>query len=375
MRQLVLALPLLALLMPGNAMGSDAAADEALENALDKVVQAPGGAPGASALIHRGDEIEFFRAGVANVDSGRLFHRTDHMRIASVSKAFSGAVALSLVDAGALELDDTVGELLPGQSPNWSDITLAQLMQHASGVPTYTENARFNRDLQADPRAHFTPQRLLNYVAGEPLSFPPGAAYEYSNTDNILIGQIVKAVTGNGYKGELRRLVYNPLGMKRTSMPSDPRMPRPFIHGYTVPASGPPEDVSEDFAASFAGAAGAIVSTPLQLNKFIRAYAGGEMFARDVRRAQFDFVPGCGHPPGPGECSGGLSIYRYRTDCGTVFGHTGNLFGYTQFTAATRDGRRSLVVSANEQVHPFINPPAWEPLDAANEAAVCAALR
>jgi D-alanyl-D-alanine carboxypeptidase len=80
-------------------------------------------------------------------------------------------------------------------------------------------------------------------------------------------------------------------------------------------------------------------------------------------------------PPGPGKNSAGLGIFRYQTRCGTVWGHTGNFFGYTQFMAASANGRRSVTVSVNEQLTPTEGAPGvFEALRRAEERAVCAAL-
>ena len=346
-----------------------------MQRALDTLVAAEGGPAGASTLIQRGRNVEFLRAGVADLRTGRAFHRSDQMRIASIAKAFSGAVALSLVDRGALELDDTLGEMLPTSPSQWSQVTLAQLMQHTSGIPSYIKSRQFAVDFSADTRRYFSPEELVGYVADEPLAFPPGSAYAYSNTDNILIGLIAEATTGRVYENDLRQLVYRPLGLDHTSLPSDWLLPKRFIHGYDVPDEDePPEDLSELISASGAWASGGIVSTPLDLNRFIRGYVGGSLFGSDVRRRQFDFVPGCGQPPGPGECSSGLSVYRYRTECGTVFGHSGNFPGYSQFAASTKDGRRSVVVSVNQAHNGEEDTTVFRLVFEAYESAVCAAL-
>jgi D-alanyl-D-alanine carboxypeptidase len=107
----------------------------------------------------------------------------------------------------------------------------------------------------------------------------------------------------------------------------------------------------------------------------VRAYAGGTLFGGAARAAQLSFVEGgSSEPPGPGANSAGLAIFRYATDCGTLYGHTGNIFGYTQFMAATENGRRSTVVSVNEQTSPDLKPEIWAKLARVNELAACAAL-
>jgi D-alanyl-D-alanine carboxypeptidase len=298
------------------------------------------------------------------------------MRIASVAKAFSGAVALSLVDRGKLSLDDTIGEVLPSLPAAWAQVTLRQALNHTGGLPDYIKSQAFLDEFIANPRRHFSPQDLIGFVADQGLEFPPGSRYEYSDTDNIVIGLMAEAATGRSYERLLRTLVYKPLGMMQTSLPSGFRMPTPFIHGYDVSEPGPPQDVSEALSMSGPWASGGIESTPADLDRFIRAYGSGSLFGKPVRRQQFQFIQGGqSQPVGPGRNSAGLAIFRYQTRCGTVFGASGNIPGYTQFTATTRNGRRSVTVSANTQLNSTSDArAAFAQLRKVNRLAVCAAL-
>src|SRR5262249_7569369 len=151
----------------------------------------------------------------------------------------------------------------------------------------------------------------------------------YSNSDNIVVGLMVEAVTGRSYESELVERVFVPLGLKNTSLPRGAGTPVPFVHGYDVAPPQTPEDVTHLFAAGWAWAAGGIVSTPDDANTFIRAYVHGANTSPLNRVAQFEFRPGSSEPPGPGLNSAGLALFRYQTRCGTVYGHTGNTPGYT----------------------------------------------
>jgi hypothetical protein len=136
------------------------------------------------------------------------------------------------------------------------------------------------------------------------LEFKPGSKYRYSNSDNIVVGLMIEAATG-----------------------------------YAVEPPNPPEDGTDLFAPDWAWAAGGIVSTPGDVNRFVRGYASGATTNNATAAKQFKFVKGDSDPPGPGTNEAGLAIFRYNTRCGTVYGHTGNITGgYTQFAAATRDG-------------------------------------
>lgn len=272
----------------------------ALHQELRELVERPDGPPGVIAVLRDGDRAEVYRAGVADVRSGRPPRATDHMRIASVAKAFSGAVALVLVDRGRLRLDDTIGEVLPGQPEAWHDVTLRQLLNHTSGLPDYSSSQGFIDIISEDPRHRFDSRRLLDFVADEDLGFPPGSRYAYSNSDNIAVALMAEAATGRRYETLLRELVYEPLGLRATSLPQGYRLPTPFLHGYQIDPDEGPVDVSEAVGASGAWASGGIVSTPKDLTAFIRGYAGGALVSERTRRQQFRFIPGAlSQPPAP----------------------------------------------------------------------------
>lgn len=300
---------------------------------------------------------------------------TDHMRIASVAKAFSGAVALGLVDRGRLHLEATIGDVLPGQPAAWHQVTLRQLLNHTSGLPDYSASQGFLDIISEDPRHRFDSRRLLEFVADEDLAFRPGSRYEYSNSDNIAVALMAEAATGRRYEDLLRELVYEPLGLRATSLPQGYRLPAPFLHGYQIEPQAGPVDVSEAVSASGAWAAGGIVSTPKDLTAFIRGYAGGALVSDRTHAAAVHVHPrGAVPAPGPGRTEAGLAIYRYTTRCGAVYGHTGNTVGYTQLAAATADGRRSLTFSVTTQTSLTSNPDLLARVRAVQEDFVCALL-
>ncbi|HEX4244542.1 MAG TPA: serine hydrolase domain-containing protein [Acidimicrobiales bacterium] len=346
-----------------------------LTTGLKQLVAMPGGPVGAIAVVQTKAGARVSTAGVADRATGQPVTDGDFMRLASVAKAYNGAVALSLVQQGKLALSGTIGQLLPGQFPAWSAITVAQLLQHTSGLPDYTKSPGFVAQLTADPTATITPPQIVGFVANQPPLFAPGSRYHYSDTDNIVVGLIVEAVTGQSYESELAATVYTPLSLTDTSLPSTTAMGQPTLRGYAVPKGQPPEDITTALSPSGAWASGGMVSTPSELNTFMRAYVAGRLFGPTVQHQQLQFVPGSSGPPGPGVNSAGLAIYRYQTKCGTVFGHTGNFPGYTMFAAATPDGSRSVVVAVNTQLND--KKPvsaAYTALRNVESTAVCAAL-
>src|ERR687898_640684 len=364
------------------ALGKEQAkgADAALDRALKDLVAMEDGPPGVIAVVQRGKQRKVHTFGVRNIKSGLPIRVDDRMRIASVAKAFSGAVALSLVSDGKLSLQDTIGErkrlreLLPEA---WWEVTLRQLLNHTSGIPDLLSDPGVQEALQASPTKAPPPEELLSLMEEVDLLFDPGSEYHYSNSDNIVVALMVEAATGKSYEDQLRERVYKPLGLRKTTLPRGPNLRKPFIHGYSNdPSQDPPEDLSKDFAAGWSWASGGIVSTPADLNDFIRGYVGGKLFDERTQAKQRRVIEGgSSEPPGPGMNSAGLAIFRYETRCGTVWGHTGNFPGYTQFAAASPNGKRSVTVSVNEQLSPVQGAPGvFDALRRAEGKAVRAAL-
>lgn len=334
-------------LLPATAAAKPAGAD-AVQRGLDRLVAAKGGPPGAIATLHRDGRTTVLRAGRADVRRAGAPRASDHMRIASIAKAFSGAVALHLVQEGRLGLDDTIGHRLPSLPAAWAQVTIRQLLNHTSGLPDYTRSRAFAEQASKDPRGYVSPTGIVDWVRADGLVFRPGSRYEYSNTDNIVVGLIAEAVTGRTYPALLDEIVFGPARLRETSFPARAlTLPAPFLHGYVVEPGSKPQDVTSFLSPSGAWASGAIVSTPSELGRFIRNDLGLTFFGAEQQREQLQFVRGSSSPPGPGANAAGLAIFRYTTRCGTVYGHTGNFPGYVQWAAATADGSRSVTTSLN----------------------------
>ncbi|GAA2463647.1 serine hydrolase domain-containing protein [Streptomyces lavendulocolor] len=324
--------------------------DRELRKALEELVGPPDGPPGAIAVLQRGRDVKVYRAGVADAESGRPPRPGDHMRVASVAKAYSGAVALQLVDRGKLRLDDTIGRRLPRLPKAWHKVKLRHLLQHTSGLPDFTQDPDFLRAVAADPRGEVDPHTLLDFVADRPLLFTPGSRYRYDNSDNIVVAMMAEAATGRPYEELLRGLVIRPLGLRDTSLPRGYLLPHPYLHGYDFEPEGPLEDVSTAFSASLFWASGGVVSTPNDLNAFMRAYGSGRLLSKKTYEQQWKWIKGSSVNPGPGRNEAGLALFRYTTRCGVVHGHTGTIPGYTQLAVTTPDGTRSLTFTLTSQV-------------------------
>ncbi|HEX2175843.1 MAG TPA: serine hydrolase domain-containing protein, partial [Nocardioidaceae bacterium] len=164
-----------------------------LQAAADELADLPQGPPGVVMVVQRGADRRVLRAGAADVETEARPGPALHMRIASTAKAYSGAVALSLVDDGVLSLDDTIGERLPWAPDAWTPVTLRQVLHHTSGLPDFSADPEFLDRVRANLAQPLPPRRLLEFVTDQAPEFAPGSAYRYSNSDNVVAALMAAA--------------------------------------------------------------------------------------------------------------------------------------------------------------------------------------
>ena len=277
-------------------------------------------------------------AGKASLDPPEPIRPGDLYRIASVTKAFTAAVAMQLVAEGDLSLDDTVAQIDPGLVSDGGEMTVSDLLGHTSGLADYVKDKEFAELVSNGER--LTPEQVLGLVADDPLEFAPGSAYGYSDTDNIVLGLLIEQVTGNPYEEELRTRVLEPFDLTDTTLATDFDFPEPHAQGYQFDPeddSAAPEDVTDvPIDPNGAWASGALISTPADMATFFEALLGGELVPAAQLEEMMETRPGAGSPPGPGTNNAGLGIFRWEVSCGEIWGHTGQLSGLS----CARSGNR-----------------------------------
>lgn len=321
------------------------AVDTELQTALEELVAA--GATGVTALVDDGRRVRTASAGVADRETGAPMTSHHATRVGSITKSFVATVLLQLVGEGRLSLDDSVERRLPGVVPGGQDITVRQLLNHTSGIYNYTDDETWLADALATPEKHWTPLELVAVATSQEPVFAPGTSWSYSNTNYLLAGLIVERVTGHTVAGEIDRRIVRPLGLHRTFLVVDDRVPSWQAHGYLTPSAITelglplPEDGgyldTTFWPPTWAWAAGAMVSTTHDLSRFYEALLGGRLL-RPAQLAEMtkavEIEEGAGY---------GLGLLTQETDCGTVWGHDGGIPGYLSVAATDRQGRRSTV--------------------------------
>ncbi|MGW3032055.1 serine hydrolase domain-containing protein [Streptomyces sp. NPDC001178] len=305
------------------------------------------GAPGAMARFTGPEGVQARTVGVRDRDSGAAMDIRARFRIGSVSKTFSSVVLLQLVQEGGLELDAPVNRYLPGLLPD-DRITVRHLLAHRSGLADYTD-AMFEHTVpgfEAVRNRVFSYQELVDLSLSEPRTTEPGVAYKYSNTNFVVVGMLIEKITGKPVAQEYQRRIIKPLGLRNTSyVHPDVHIAGLHVRGYLHPdEEGEPLVDSTEQTVSWAQSAGAVISSPADLNTFTTALMRGRLLSSKMLDAMTTVTP----TDTTNTRFYGLGLRRYDLSCGTqIYGHTGTVQGYYTYAFATRDGRRSLSAMAN----------------------------
>ena len=169
--------------------------------------------PGASvAIVQNGKVVQAKGYGLANVELSVPATANTVYQLASVTKTFTATAVMMLARDGKLGLDDKITARLPDLPKAWEEVTVRQLLNHTSGIKSYTSV----RDFFKTARKDYTQREILDLVAKEPMDFAPGEKWNYNNSGYFLLGMLIEKVTGKKYGEFLDERIFKPLGMTQT---------------------------------------------------------------------------------------------------------------------------------------------------------------
>ncbi|GAA3454230.1 serine hydrolase domain-containing protein [Dactylosporangium matsuzakiense] len=303
---------------------------ETLQEALDDLCRL--GATGAQGQVYAGGRDVTATAGVGMPAAGRF-------RIGCTTGAFTAAVVLLLADEGRLHLDDPVERHAPGLLPD-ARITVRHLLQHTSGLADYVG------DLAAGSRlARHEPRDLVALALAHGPRSAPGTHWAYANTNAVLAGLLVRAVTGRPWAEQVRNRIVRPLGLRDTYFPYDHTgLPRSSARAYQqLELGGPLFDVTE-LNPTALDAAGGLVSSTADLTRFWRALRTGELLS-PAARAEFDrTVAAETYQDVRAGIGYGLGAFRVPGAGGGFWSHPGDVPGTATCNGVSADGSRSVVL-------------------------------
>lgn len=267
-------------------------------------------------------------------------------RVGSLTKPVVAATVLLLVEQGAVELSSPVEKYLPGQVRGTGDgaaidgrlITVRQLMQHVSGLPEFSEVMDGGGDQPPSVE-----EQLCVALQRAPEG-RPGEKFFYANTNYLVLGMIINAVTDQDFRQVVTERVLRPLNMQQSYWPArgETGIRGVHAHTYAVDPDHPEHglvDVTETDGYSL-GASGGLISTPADLNRFWRGLFAGELLSRSTVREMTGRTVPVPDQSWPDEARYGLGIASAELPCsGEVWMHGGGLVGVTTLTGRAKNGR------------------------------------
>ncbi|MFG1795032.1 serine hydrolase domain-containing protein [Nocardia sp. NPDC049149] len=336
--------------------------------ALDALVRA--GAPGVQVVVTEQGRDWTASSGVGDIATGARFPDDGRVRIGSITKSFTATVLLQLVAEGKVELDAPVERYLPGVVPgNGGSVLVRNLLQHTSGLASPTDLPVPETGEILNRWRRFDTADLVRRVLALPPHFAPGAQAEYNNVNYLIAGMVIERVTGQPVDAETTHRIIEPLGLQATYYPvaGETALRGPHPSGYLEVGNQHIEYTDMD--SSFYGAAGAMVSTGTEVNRFFTALLSGKLLPpAQLDEMKRSIVPLTNRNNRPY----GLGLAPRYVSCGKeVWGNSGTVPGFTTYNGVASDGR-AVVVTLNQMAVDG-GPDTDNAMMKAFETAVCAA--
>ena len=343
----VLAVPVAAAIALGAAGGAASAAPskgeaESLKARAQGLVEA--GYPAALAAVSDSKgESAGVAVGKGSLETGQAPPMDGEVRVGSNTKTFVAVVVMQLVQEGKVGLDEPIETYLPGlikgEGIDGSKITVRQLLQHTSGLPEYTDTTPGSGDIFQVKDHYIPPRDLLGTALGKPAAFEPGTQWKYTNTNYIVLGMLVERVSQRPVGEQIDERIVKKLGLSHTYFPApgDRSIKGTHPQGYHLSAEGKLEDITE-MDPAWGWAAGAMVSTPSELNTFFQAVFDGRLLTQASIDEMKNGAVDASSYLGPGTVYG-LGLIGTPLSCGgTSWGHGGTIHGYQTDNAVGPDG-------------------------------------
>jgi CubicO group peptidase (beta-lactamase class C family) len=282
----------------------------ALTSKIDSLVESvleAGSVAAMSIGVRRGDDVLITKGyGLADIENDVPAGAETVYRIGSITKQFTAAAVMQLVESGAIELDDPMTEYLPDYPMQGHVVTIRHLLGHTSGIKSYTGLAEWQPTMRMD----LTDDELVALFSDEPFDFAPGERYLYNNSGFYLLGMIVAAASGESYRDYLRAHIFEPLGLGGSSYCDEQPIIANRAEGYELVRGELLND--QPLSMNHPGAAGALCSTVEDLLVWTSALREG----RVVSAASYDLMT----TPGTLN-SGAATSYGFGLGLGQLVGH------------------------------------------------------
>lgn len=266
---------------------------------------------------------------------------SNRYRIGSITKMFTAAMILQLVEKGKLKLTDTLDKFFP-QIPNAKKITIVQILAHRSGIPNVRRDQNPQGNVNTTP---ITKDEMLALIAKATPDFEPDSKQSYSNSGYFLLGLILEKLTGRAYGEALKERITSKIGLKDTYTATGSIDVNKNESLTYLNVGGDWKQVPETHPSILFGG-GAIVSTPNDLAKFIQALFDGKIVSKENLDQMKTIRDGGGL---------GIGMEPFTFAGKTFYGHTGGGDNYGAWLAYLPEEKLAVAYTTNAKVYPVVN--------------------
>jgi len=259
-------------------------------------------------------------------------------RIGSITKMFTAAMILQLVEEGKLKLTDTLDKFFP-QIPNAKKITIVQILAHRSGIPNVRRDQNSQGNVNTTP---ITKDEMLALIAKATPDFEPDSKQSYSNSGYFLLGLIIEKLTGKPYEEALKERITSKIGLKDTYTATGSIDVNKNESLTYLNVGGDWKQVPETHPSILFGG-GAIVSTPNDLAKFIQALFDGKIVSKENLDQMKTIRVGDGL---------GLGMEPVTFAGKTFYGHAGGGDNYGAWLSYEPEEKLAVAYTTNAKVYP-----------------------
>lgn len=282
------------------------------------------GQPGVAALVAKDGQVIYRKSfGMANLELDVPMTPDMVFRIGSITKQFTAVAILQLMEQGKLSLDDEITRFIPDYPTQGHKITIHHLLNHTSGIKSYTSMPKFREVRQIDR----SPMEIIDFFKDQPMDFAPGERYLYNNSGYILLGYIIEKIFGQTYEEYVNEHLFKPAGMEKSLYGNDHIVLKNRAYGYQPSPGG---FANSDFISmTLPYAAGSLMSNVDDLFKWNQALQSGKLLKKETLELAFK----------PGKLNDGTPMtYGYGWDMGNLQGspvivHGGGINGFLTFAS------------------------------------------
>jgi D-alanyl-D-alanine carboxypeptidase len=291
----------------------------------------------AVAVVKDGKPVLAKGYGMANVEWSVPVTENTVYQLASVSKQFTATGIMMLVEEGKLSLDDKLPKFFDKLPAAWGNVTVRQLLNHTSGIKSYTSLPSFGKTLRQD----FSKEEIIKMAAAAPVDFAPGEKYSYNNTGFYLLGMMIEKVSGKEYGAFLNERIFQPLGMTSTRLNDLREVIKLRATGYAW--EGGKLRNGEYVSPTQPFAAGALISTVTDLAKWDAALYTEKLLKRASLEQMWTPEKLNDGKPLTYGYGWGVDVYRTRKRVS----HGGGINGFSTFISRFVDDKLTVIVLSN----------------------------